>query len=292
MGSATSPSRSSTSACSACTSATSTWPTTASSASWAASKSSRRSSFVSGSTAPSCACSTSATDVEDRRRLASTIFFFLLTLNGAIVSALLIAAPALSSALLGSADYTAALRLMLLNTFAIGFTFIPVPRAADGAAHRHFQPADAGPGRPDDDRAARADREHGPGCHGSVPRRRAGHGGGAGGAGAVVRAADPGDVLAGGPARRAHSSACRGCPHAAGAADHRRRRQVRPETVRHHREHRRLLDGRQLRAGREAVPERLRIGLGSVLLRDDPRARRAPHVSHHYDLRCRGPRAA
>ena len=63
--------------------------------------------------------------VDDRRQLASTIFFFLLTLNGSIVIALLIAAPALSSALLGSTEYTAALRLMLLNTFAIGFTFIP-----------------------------------------------------------------------------------------------------------------------------------------------------------------------
>ena len=63
--------------------------------------------------------------VDARQRLASTIFFFLLALNGTIVTALLIAAPALSTALLGSADYTAALRLMLINTFAIGFTFIP-----------------------------------------------------------------------------------------------------------------------------------------------------------------------
>jgi O-antigen/teichoic acid export membrane protein len=62
---------------------------------------------------------------EARQRLASTIFFFLLALNGAIVCVLLMAAPALSAALLGSADHTAAMRLMLLNTFAIGFTFIP-----------------------------------------------------------------------------------------------------------------------------------------------------------------------
>ncbi|HET7696455.1 MAG TPA: lipopolysaccharide biosynthesis protein [Vicinamibacterales bacterium] len=61
----------------------------------------------------------------DRQRLASTIFFFLLALNGAVVSLLLLAAPALASALLGGAEHTAALRLMLLNTFAIGFTFIP-----------------------------------------------------------------------------------------------------------------------------------------------------------------------
>jgi O-antigen/teichoic acid export membrane protein len=62
---------------------------------------------------------------EARRRLASTIFFFLLALNGAVVLALLLAAPALSAWLLGSTQYTAALRLMLINTFAIGFTFIP-----------------------------------------------------------------------------------------------------------------------------------------------------------------------
>lgn len=67
-------------------------------------------------------------DAEDqaaRQRLASTIFFFLLALDGVVVAALLLAAPALSVALLDSADYTTALRLMLLNTFAIGFTFIP-----------------------------------------------------------------------------------------------------------------------------------------------------------------------
>ena len=65
-------------------------------------------------------------DGEDgRRRLASTIFFFLLALDGAVVLVLLVAAPALSEALLGSRAATAALRLMLLNTFLIGFTFIP-----------------------------------------------------------------------------------------------------------------------------------------------------------------------
>ena len=63
--------------------------------------------------------------VADRRQLASTIFFFLLTLNGTIVLVLLAAAPALAAALLGSAEHTTALRLMLLNTFVIGFTFIP-----------------------------------------------------------------------------------------------------------------------------------------------------------------------
>ncbi len=64
-------------------------------------------------------------DEEGRRRLASTIFFFLLALNGAVVAVLMLAAPRLAEAFLGSRGYATALRLMLLNTFAIGFTFIP-----------------------------------------------------------------------------------------------------------------------------------------------------------------------
>jgi O-antigen/teichoic acid export membrane protein len=64
-------------------------------------------------------------DDESRRRLASTIFFFLLALNGAVVAALIVAAPSLAEMFLGSRLHTPALRLMLLNTFAIGFTFIP-----------------------------------------------------------------------------------------------------------------------------------------------------------------------
>jgi O-antigen/teichoic acid export membrane protein len=66
-------------------------------------------------------------DCEDdgaRQRLASTIFFFLFALNGAILAAALVASPALARHLLGGADVTA-LRLVLLNTFAIGFTFLP-----------------------------------------------------------------------------------------------------------------------------------------------------------------------
>jgi len=66
-----------------------------------------------------------AGDERGRQKLASTIFFFLLVLDGAVVAVLLLAAPALSQALLDSPAYTTALRLMLLNTFAIGFTFIP-----------------------------------------------------------------------------------------------------------------------------------------------------------------------
>lgn len=67
-------------------------------------------------------------DCEDdaaRQRLASTLFFFLLAVNGVLLIASLVAAPLLSERLLESAGYTLALQLVLLNTFAIGFTFIP-----------------------------------------------------------------------------------------------------------------------------------------------------------------------
>lgn len=61
----------------------------------------------------------------NRRRLASTIFLFLLLLNGAVLVACLAASGAFARAVLGGPEYTPALRLLLVNTFAIGFTFIP-----------------------------------------------------------------------------------------------------------------------------------------------------------------------
>jgi O-antigen/teichoic acid export membrane protein len=67
-------------------------------------------------------------DCEDqaaRQRLASTIFFFLLAINALLLGLSLAAAPYVSSRMLGASGYTLALQLVLLNTFAIGFTFIP-----------------------------------------------------------------------------------------------------------------------------------------------------------------------
>ena len=67
-------------------------------------------------------------DAEDgaaRQRLASTIFFFLLAVNGVLLVAAFAAAPYLTARLLGDRTYTLALQLVLLNTFGIGFTFIP-----------------------------------------------------------------------------------------------------------------------------------------------------------------------
>jgi O-antigen/teichoic acid export membrane protein len=67
-------------------------------------------------------------DCEDeraRQRLASTLFFFLVGTNGVLLILSVIASPFLSERLLQSPEYTLALQLVLLNTFAIGFTFIP-----------------------------------------------------------------------------------------------------------------------------------------------------------------------
>ena len=67
-------------------------------------------------------------DFEDeaaRQKLTSTLFFFLLAVNGLLLIASLAAAPLLSEWLLETPGYTVALQLVLLNTFAIGFTFIP-----------------------------------------------------------------------------------------------------------------------------------------------------------------------
>jgi O-antigen/teichoic acid export membrane protein len=64
-------------------------------------------------------------DARARQRLASTLFFFLLAVNGILLAVSLAAAPWLSPRLLGAPGYAMALQLVLLNTFAIGFTFIP-----------------------------------------------------------------------------------------------------------------------------------------------------------------------
>jgi O-antigen/teichoic acid export membrane protein len=64
-------------------------------------------------------------DAAARQRLASTLFFFLLAVNGTLLAVSIAAAPMLSGRLLHAPGYTLALQLVLLNTFAIGFTFIP-----------------------------------------------------------------------------------------------------------------------------------------------------------------------
>jgi O-antigen/teichoic acid export membrane protein len=60
----------------------------------------------------------------DRQRLASTIFFFLLLSNGVLFTASMAAAPWLATVLYSDRG-TGALRLVLLNTFVMSFTFLP-----------------------------------------------------------------------------------------------------------------------------------------------------------------------
>jgi len=70
----------------------------------------------------------------DRQKLASTIFLFLLLVNSVLLVAAVLAAPLASQHLFGWTDdvpaadramHTRALQLVLLNTFAISFTFFP-----------------------------------------------------------------------------------------------------------------------------------------------------------------------
>jgi O-antigen/teichoic acid export membrane protein len=64
-------------------------------------------------------------DRHARQRLASTIFFFLLTLNGTLVAAGIAWAGWLSELLFNDRSHALLIRLTLANTFVAGFFFIP-----------------------------------------------------------------------------------------------------------------------------------------------------------------------
>jgi len=66
------------------------------------------------------------TDLEDRRRLTSSILFFLLASNATLLAIGLLAAPSIGMGLLGTPAYTSAIRLVIVNTFVTGFFFIPL----------------------------------------------------------------------------------------------------------------------------------------------------------------------
>ena len=64
-------------------------------------------------------------DQKARQRLASTLFIFLLAVNGSLLLVSLPLSGALSELLLGSLDYRLLISLVLINTFVVGFYFIP-----------------------------------------------------------------------------------------------------------------------------------------------------------------------
>jgi O-antigen/teichoic acid export membrane protein len=64
-------------------------------------------------------------DAAARQRLASTIFVFLLAVNGILLAVSLVLSSALAEALFNGSSHIRALQLTLLNTFAIAFTFFP-----------------------------------------------------------------------------------------------------------------------------------------------------------------------
>jgi O-antigen/teichoic acid export membrane protein len=64
-------------------------------------------------------------DNRGRQQLASTIFFFLLTLNGVVLLAALAASPWLARVLFDDPVAALPLQLVLINTFVIAFTFFP-----------------------------------------------------------------------------------------------------------------------------------------------------------------------
>ncbi len=64
-------------------------------------------------------------DEDTRRRLASTLFFFLLVVDAGLLAIGLAATPALARLLFPGGGNTLALALVLVNTFVAGFFFIP-----------------------------------------------------------------------------------------------------------------------------------------------------------------------
>ena len=64
-------------------------------------------------------------DRQDRQRLASTQFFFLLAANGALLTLGLIGTRWLGPYLFDTHQYDWTLRLVLINTFVVGFYYLP-----------------------------------------------------------------------------------------------------------------------------------------------------------------------
>jgi O-antigen/teichoic acid export membrane protein len=74
----------------------------------------------------------------DKQRLASTIFWFLVVVNGSLLAIALAAVPIVSPWLFGVGGYGLALALQLVNTFVIGFNFLPYHVMRMQGQTRHF----------------------------------------------------------------------------------------------------------------------------------------------------------
>jgi O-antigen/teichoic acid export membrane protein len=64
-------------------------------------------------------------DQPSRQKLASTQFWFLAAVNGTLLAIACIGAPALGRQLFHTSQYDTTLRIVLVNTFLVGFTYIP-----------------------------------------------------------------------------------------------------------------------------------------------------------------------
>jgi O-antigen/teichoic acid export membrane protein len=74
----------------------------------------------------------------DKQTLASTLFWFLAGVNGTLLVIALAAAPFVSGWLFGVGGYGLALALQLVNTFVIGFNFLPYHVMRMQGQTRHF----------------------------------------------------------------------------------------------------------------------------------------------------------
>jgi O-antigen/teichoic acid export membrane protein len=74
----------------------------------------------------------------DKQVLASTIFWFLAIVNGAVLAVALAALPFASGWLFGVGGYELALALQLVNTYIIGFNFLPYHVMRMQGQTRHF----------------------------------------------------------------------------------------------------------------------------------------------------------
>jgi O-antigen/teichoic acid export membrane protein len=64
-------------------------------------------------------------DAPSRQKLASTQFLFLLAVNGTLLAIGLLAARPLGEHLFGTTQYTNVLRMVFINTFVVGFYYLP-----------------------------------------------------------------------------------------------------------------------------------------------------------------------